>query len=106
MPVGVTLLSWKAMHHPVAIETCAIVNDVQQFISTTLEQLRAAIVGQNWLAGNWSARELTERLEQVGVTVEINTDCPGRREPQSILHERPERCSVETGVEETYEYLF
>jgi len=72
MPEGVKLLRWAPAHPPVAIETWAIVNDVPQFIRTTLEELRAAITGENWLAGNWNIRELVERLEQVGVKVEID----------------------------------
>jgi len=73
MPEGIRLLAWAPERPPVAIETWAIVNDVSQFIGTTLEQLRSAIVGENWLAGNWSVRELVERLEQVGVRVEVMT---------------------------------
>ena len=62
-----TLLRWAPKRPPVAIETWAIVNDVPQFIRATLEQLRAAIAGENWLAGNRSVRHLVDRLEQVGV---------------------------------------
>jgi hypothetical protein len=73
MPEGVRLLAWAPERPPVAIETWAIVNDVPQFIRTTLEQLRSAMVGESWLAGNWSVRELVERLEQVGVRIEVAT---------------------------------
>jgi hypothetical protein len=73
MPEGVRLLAWAPERPPVAIETWAIVNDVPQFIRTALEQLRAAKAGENWLAGNWSVSELIDRLEQVGVTVEVTT---------------------------------
>lgn len=71
MPEGVTLLRWAPERPPVAIERWALVNDVPQFIQVTLRQLRAAIAGENWLAGNCSVRELTERLEQVGVMVSV-----------------------------------
>jgi len=56
---------------PVVITTWAVVNDVPLFIRTTLDQLRAAFRGDCWLAGNWSVRDLCERLEQVGVKVEV-----------------------------------
>jgi hypothetical protein len=71
MPEGITLLRWTPERPPVAITTCAVVNDVSQFICATLEQLRAALDGENWLAGNWSVRDLVERLEQCGVQVEV-----------------------------------
>jgi hypothetical protein len=71
MPKGVRLLQWAPQLPPVAIERWAIVNDVPQFIQATLGQLEAAMAGKNWLAGNRSVRELVERLEQVGVKVEI-----------------------------------
>ena len=29
------------------------------------------MAGKNWLAGNWSVRELVDRLEQVGVQVDV-----------------------------------
>ena len=71
MPKGVTLLRWAPERPPVAIESWAIVNDVPQFIQTTLGQLQAAVAGKTWLAGNCSVRELVERLEQVGVMVSV-----------------------------------
>ena len=71
MPTGVRLLRWVPERPPVVIERWAVVNDVPQFIQTTLGQLQAAMAGKNWLAGNRSVRELVERLEQVGVKVEI-----------------------------------
>jgi hypothetical protein len=71
MPAGVKLLEWAPKQPPVAIATWAIVNDVSLFIHVTLGQLRAALSGRSWLAGNRSVRELVERLEQVGVKVSI-----------------------------------
>jgi hypothetical protein len=71
MPHGVTLLEWAPLSPPVAIESWAVVTDVPQFVQTTLGQLQAAMAGKSWIAGNWSVRELVERLEQVGVKVEI-----------------------------------
>ena len=47
--------------------------DVDKFIFTTLMELQARLEGKDWLAGNWSIRDLTERLEQVGVKVEATT---------------------------------
>ena len=71
MPKGVRLLQWAPQLPPVAIESWAVVNDVLQFIQTTLSQLQAAMDGRNWLAGNRSVRELVDRLEQVGVKVSV-----------------------------------
>jgi hypothetical protein len=71
MPETVRLLKWQPREPPVAITSWAVVNDVPQFIETTLGQLQAAMIGNNWLAGNWSVRELVDRLEQVGVKVSV-----------------------------------
>jgi hypothetical protein len=71
MPKGVGLLRWAPERPPVAIESWAIVNDIPQFIQTTLGQLQAAMAGKTWLAGNHSVRELVERLEEVGVNVSV-----------------------------------
>jgi hypothetical protein len=38
----------------------------------TLLELKAALIGKRWLAGNRSVRELIERLEECGVVVEVN----------------------------------
>jgi hypothetical protein len=71
MPEGVTLLDYVPKCPPVAIETWAIVNDVPQFIRTTIAQLEAALRGDCLGSGNWPVRTLVERLEQVGVRVEV-----------------------------------
>jgi hypothetical protein len=71
MPPGVTLLQWAPLSPPIAIESWAVVNDVPQFVQTTLSQLQAAISGENWLDGNRSIRDLVDRLEQVGVKVSV-----------------------------------
>ncbi len=71
MPEGVKLLHYLPKRPPVQIETWALVNDVPQFIRATLDQLDAALRGKNWLAGNWTVRDLCERLEQMGVKVEV-----------------------------------
>ena len=64
MPKGVRLLQWAPQLPPVAIESWAVVNDVLQFIQTTLSQLQAAMDGRNWLAGNRSVRERNELENQ------------------------------------------
>src|SRR5580704_7815052 len=58
MPKGVSLLQWSPERPPVAIESWAVVNDVPQFIQTTLGQLQAVMAGKNWLAGNRLVRDL------------------------------------------------
>lgn len=71
MPEGVRLLQWAPKPPPVAIERRTVVNDVPKFVRATLGQLRGAMAGKNWMAGNWSIRDLVERLEQVGVKVSV-----------------------------------
>jgi len=71
MPPGVRLLRWEPKNPPIAIVHMGIVGNVHKFISATLLQLQARLEGKDFLAGNWSLRELIERLEQVGVAVEI-----------------------------------
>jgi hypothetical protein len=71
MPPGVRLVRWNLKKPPVIFERWSVVNDVDLFAKTTLKQLRAALSGRSWLAGNWSVCELVARLEEVGVSVEI-----------------------------------
>jgi hypothetical protein len=71
MPPGVRLLSWEPKTPPIAIVHMGIVSNVDKFVTATLLQLRARLDGKDSLAGNWSLRELVDRLEQVGVAVEI-----------------------------------
>jgi hypothetical protein len=75
MPERVELLSWDPKKPPVPIVQIGVVIDVPVFIRSTLEQLRFALAGKSWLAGNWSVSELISRLEQVGVRVAIEEDC-------------------------------
>jgi hypothetical protein len=77
LPPGVRLVSFERRLPPVAVTRAAVVVNVPLFIGSTLQQLDAALNGDSWAAGNWSVRELTERLEQVGVTIEIK----GREKP-------------------------
>ena len=73
MPLGVRLLKWEPKNPPIAIVRMGIVSDVPMFIAATLLQLRARLESKNLLAGNWSLRELVDRLEQVGVAMEIES---------------------------------
>lgn len=74
MPPGVRLLKWDPKTPPVAIVRMGIVTNVDLFIDSTLRELRARLEGKNFLAGNWSLRELVDRLEQVGVRVQVEHD--------------------------------
>ena len=67
----VRLLKWEPKNPPIVIVRMGIVSNVPKFIAATLLQLRARLEGKDFLAGNWSLRELVDRLEQVGVAVEI-----------------------------------
>src|SRR5437899_862494 len=71
MPSGVRLVAWKLKQPPVVLERRSVVIDTRKFALTTLDQLGAALAGENWAAGNWSVRELVDRLEQVGAIVEL-----------------------------------
>jgi hypothetical protein len=71
MPPGVRLLKWEPRDPPIAIVHIGIVNNVDRFVGATVRQLRARLEGKDFLAGNWSLRELVDRLEQVGVVVSI-----------------------------------
>jgi len=76
MPRGVKLVAWRPVLQPVVLNAYTVVGDVGAFISYTLGQLAVALEGKPWQAGNWTARELMERLEQVGVKVEIEGSRP------------------------------
>jgi hypothetical protein len=71
MPAGVRLLRWDLKRPPVAISEISVITDPQRFAETTLRQLDTAIQGKPWAAGNWSLRDLVERLEQVGIQVRV-----------------------------------
>jgi hypothetical protein len=71
MPDGVRVVSWKPKEPPVVLTRCSIVTDVYKFALRTLQELEAALAGKTWLAGNWSVQELVDRLEQVGLQVEV-----------------------------------
>jgi hypothetical protein len=73
MPPGVRLLKWQPKDPPIAIVHMGIVSNVNKFVTATLLQLRARLEGKDSLAGNWSLRELVDRLEQVGIAVEIES---------------------------------
>ena len=72
MPAGVGLVRWAPKKPPVVLEHRSVVIDVDKFIFTTLAQLQSRLEGKDWLAGNWSVRDLVERLEQVGIKVEVD----------------------------------
>jgi len=71
MPADVRLVRWAPKQPPVVLEQCSVVIDIDKFISATLAQLQARLEGKDFLAGNWPLRDLIERLEQVGVKVEV-----------------------------------
>lgn len=71
MPKRVRIVHWKPKLAPLRLAPFITVTDVPKFISVTLLELKAALAGRRWLAGNWSVRELVDRLEQCGVRVEI-----------------------------------
>jgi hypothetical protein len=77
MPPGVRLLKWEPKEPPIAIVRMGIVSNVDKFIGATLRELRARLEGKDFLAGNWSLRELVDRLEQAGVSVTVESTNTG-----------------------------
>jgi len=71
MPSGVRLVSWNPKHAPIVLSRYSVITDVPAFITSTLRQLEAALEGNCWRAGNWSVRDLMERLEEAGVKLEV-----------------------------------
>lgn len=71
MPDGVTLFSWEPKEPPIELNAVSIVTETRAFILSTLRELDAALRGDCWGSGNWSVRDLCERLEQVGVDIEV-----------------------------------
>jgi hypothetical protein len=71
MPEGVRLVRWEPKAAPVALTRVEIVTDVPRFVTMTLLELKAAMAGRRWLAGNRTIRELIERLVECGVFVEV-----------------------------------
>jgi hypothetical protein len=71
VPPGMRVVRWEPKTAPVILTRFSVVTDVTKFISATLRELAAALAGKRWLAGNWSAGELVDRLEQCGVLVQI-----------------------------------
>ena len=74
LPSGVRLVSWEPKTPPVAITRSSIVTNVPLFVEVTLRQLAQAVKGDKpFLAGNWSVRDLVDRLEQVGLKVQVES---------------------------------
>jgi hypothetical protein len=101
LPPGVRLVSWHPKEPPIVLTQSSVVNDPVKFIEGTLRQLRYALDARrncaycrrlrgepgprispsldevrehnrhSFLAGNWSIRDLVERLEQVGLLLEV-----------------------------------
>jgi hypothetical protein len=71
MPPGVRLLQWKPLAPPVQLNRHSTVVDTEKFAERTLQQLGARLRGDDWGAGNWSVSQLIDRLESVGVAVEL-----------------------------------
>jgi len=71
MPSGVRLVSWSPKRPPIMLSRYSVTTDVPAFITSTLKQLEAALKGNRWRAGNWSVRDLVERLEEAGVKLEV-----------------------------------
>ena len=70
---GVRLKKWQPKRPPIAIVEVGIVTDVHRFIGVTFQQLNAQLAGKDDPRdAKWSLRQLTDRLEQVGVEIELH----------------------------------
>ncbi len=77
MPQGVRLVRWEPKPAPVLLTTASVVTDVDQFIRATLNELGAAMRSRPTTPILRSRharrlRDLTDRLEQVGVIVQVS----------------------------------
>ena len=82
MPPCVRLHRWNLKMPPVSIDSCSVVTDCDLFARRTLEQLRLALAQpKRWMG--WSLPQLTDRLRQVGVDVEVvaSKELPQLRQP-------------------------
>jgi hypothetical protein len=71
MPEGVRLVRWEPKPGHVLLKYYSVVTGLPRLISMTLLELKAALAGKRWQAGNRSVRELVDRLEQCCVHVRI-----------------------------------
>ena len=98
LPPGVRLLSWQPKEPPVILTRHSVVTDVERFTTMTLEQLRVALEARrtcffcrpegkrgpiptpeeirehtrhSFRTSNWSVPDLVERLEAVGLALEV-----------------------------------
>jgi hypothetical protein len=102
LPSGVRLVNWEPRTPPVALTRYSVVNDVDKFIESTLHQLGDALAARQscylcrreaggkprgyfptpeelrthlrhrFRTGNWSIKDLVERLEEAGLRLEID----------------------------------
>ncbi|MBZ5689159.1 MAG: hypothetical protein LAP86_29490 [Acidobacteriia bacterium] len=70
MPAGIRLAAWKPKRSPVVLTRFSVVIDTYSFINRTLAELEAVATSTNRSISH--VRELIERLEQVGVRVELD----------------------------------
>ena len=71
MPPGVTLIEWNPKPPPVGISYCAVVNDVEGFITDTLTQLGKLLDSKAEPDRARKLRDLVDALEQCGVVVQV-----------------------------------
>jgi len=74
MPPGVRLVLWEPKPAPVILTHYAVVTDVSRFISMALLELKAALEEKRWQAGHRNVRELVDRLEQCGVSLQVSEE--------------------------------
>lgn len=72
LPNGTRIVRWEPKAAPVFLTHYDKVTNVWVFVLASLRELEAALAGKRWQSGHRGVRELTDRLEQCGLYVEIN----------------------------------
>jgi hypothetical protein len=73
MPSGVRLIEWNLKEPPVCLEVYSVVSDTTKFAKSTLGQIERLLEDSKAKVG-WSMPQLIDRLAQVGVIVELETE--------------------------------
>jgi hypothetical protein len=73
MPLGLRLIQWSLKEPPVCLEVYSIVTDTTKFVTSTLGQIQRLLEDPKAKVG-WSVSQLIDRLAQVGVIVELETE--------------------------------
>lgn len=77
LPLGTRILSYEPRKAPVLIDTASVVVDVEKFIKSELHELEARLYSPVQITGGWGVYSILDRLQQVGLELEIAPSCHG-----------------------------